>query len=121
MRLVGFDEKLHSQLSSMKTSVKVEKCSVKRGRNEELEIILNRGMKLSPSPKKINYERLDNVETSTPEVNDVHISEIESFNHGTFVNTTGTVTYIKPARPVSTDLIQKVEISEYFFLCGTKT
>lgn len=57
MRLVGFD-KLQTKLSSYvetKSSLKAERCQIKRGWNQELEILMNSGTKVCPSPRKIEF------------------------------------------------------------------
>ncbi len=118
LRIVGFDEKLQATLSTLsqnKTPVKAEKCQIKRSRNEEFEILLNRSTNISSSPKKLKFSA-SNISPSPNTSQSVHevssIADITDVPDGEIVNVSGTVTFISPVRPVSTGLVQEVTITD---------
>ncbi|MCH9717743.1 MAG: hypothetical protein K0U52_11765 [Gammaproteobacteria bacterium] len=110
LKIVGFDEKFQSTLSTLtesKTPVKVERCQIKRSRNDEYEIILNRSSNILPSPKKILFPE------KTEKVHQVSsIAAINALEDGELINVTATVTAIAPVRPVSTGLVQETTIAD---------
>jgi len=108
MRFVGFNEDIQTKLSSMKSPVKAERCTIKRGRNQDFEIFLNSGTKISPSPRKIDFSNcVEPTEKQPRVIRFVSIGDIDSIADGEYVDTKGTVTSLLPARPVSTGLIQE--------------
>lgn len=118
MRLVGFDEKLQSQLASFvdtKSPAKVVKCQIKRGRNQEFEIVLHNSSRIMASPRQLDFTGFDASSASPVPVNtitkDIPLSKLETMDEGDVVNTSGTVSAIKPARPVSTGLVQEVVLT----------
>ena len=55
LRMVGFNEKLQAEISKLsenQQSIKVDKCSIKKTRNDDYEILINNSTTVMPSPKK---------------------------------------------------------------------
>jgi len=118
MRLV---ENLQTALSSFadtKIPVMVDRCQIKCGRNQELEILLNNSSKVKPSPKKLDFSTCvspSSVATSSvvkTATKDVKLRELDRIDDGVFVNVVANVTSVKPAKPVSTGLVQEVMLTD---------
>ena len=107
IRVVGFDEQLQSKLSTFRqrnTPIKIEKCQVKRGKDEEYEILMNKATTISPSPKKIEIPVHENA------THHIQIEEVSNATDGTCINIVAHVADVLPPRPVSTGVIQEITL-----------
>ena len=93
MRLVGFDGNLQTALSSFadtKSPVMMEKSQIKRGRTDELKILLSSSSKIKPSPKKIDFAASASVirpsSMATAAANDAQLYDVQTIDDGIFVN-----------------------------------
>ncbi len=113
LRLVGFNQKLQTELSNLSEKnlpVKVESCQLKRGRSDDIEILLNKKSKILASPKKLE---IPSRVSPSPSVNipyNISLKQLDTIEDGELVNLTATVTSVAPARPVSSFLIQDITI-----------
>ena len=119
MRLVGFDGNLQTTLSSFadtKSPVMMEKCQIKRGRTDELEILLSSSSKIKPSPKKLDFSASASVirpsSMATAAANDAQLYDVQTIDDGIFVNVVAKVISVKPAKPVSTGLVQELIVTD---------
>ncbi len=116
MRLVGFDGNIQTTLSSFaetKSPVMIEKCQIKRGRTDELEILLSSSSKIKPSPKKFDFAASASVSSmATPAANDAQLYEVQTIDDGIFVNVVAKVISVKPAKHVSTGLVQELIVTD---------
>ena len=110
LRFVGFDtdsQQKIAEIADTKTPVKATNCSIKRNRNQDLEIHINQSTVIAPSPKKIDF-----AEFKTATVKDVTIVSVDDTADGAIVNIRAKIVAIAPARPVSTGIVQELTVAD---------
>ena len=98
---------VQSKLSTFRqqnTPTKTEKCQVKRERDEEYEILMNKATTILPSPKKFEIPVHENA------THHIQIDEVSNATDGTCINIVANVADVLPPRPVSTGVIQEITL-----------
>ncbi len=81
LRLVGFDGQSHLELAAFvkqKTPVKATGCNIRKSRNDDYEVHINRSTRLSASSRKINFESTSPCQIVMSNLQDTEVGQWEA-------------------------------------------
>ncbi len=107
LRLVGFDGQSHLELAAFvkqKTPVKATGCNIRKSRNDDYEVHINRSTRLSASSRKINFESTSPCQ--------IVMSNLQDTEVGQLVNVTASILSIAPPRVVATGTVEEITIGD---------